>query len=76
LIASSERVIFNAMNMQTPIKRSTLDTPEKRRAAADKAIALAQKMKRSHVGNASDILIAERRLEFWREELEFLTRSR
>lgn len=67
---------LRTMNMHSPIKRTTLDTPEKRHEAGEKAIALARKMKASHVGNASEILIAERRLEFWREELEFLTRSR
>ena len=64
------------MNMHSSIKRSMLDTPEKRRAAAEKAIALASKMKWRSAGLASEALIAERRLEFWREEVEFLNRPK
>ncbi len=36
-------------------------------AMADRAIAKAQKMRRAHVGYASDILVAERRAEFYSE---------
>lgn len=76
MIAVGDSVIFSGVNMQIPIARSTLDTPEKKWAAAAKAIALAGKMNWRSAGLASDALIAERRLEFWREEVEFLNRAK
>ncbi len=42
-------------------------TLEERYAAAERAILRARKLKRYHVGFASDSLIADRRAEVWRE---------
>ena len=60
------------MNMHRPVKTAAFDSDKARRDAADRAIAKAGKMKSDHVGYASDILIAERRAEFWMEEAKHI----
>ena len=56
------------MNMHRSLNRQALDTLDARRDAADRAIAKARAMPAQLLGYASDVLIADRRAEFWNEE--------